>query len=81
VSPETQKLLQRDDAVPGWFYQLDTDRREMKPILIDGVAGPMQVEVAKALELGSRLGLDSSDAVDLDDDLRERLEALGYLDN
>ncbi|MGB5658852.1 MAG: sulfatase [Thermoanaerobaculia bacterium] len=78
---ENQKLLQRDDAVPGWFYQLDTDRREMKPILIDEVAGPMQAEVAKALELGSRLGLDSSDAVDLDDDLRERLEALGYLDN
>ena len=63
------------------FYQLDADRREMKPILIDEVAGPMQVEVAKALELRSRLGLDSSDAVDLDDDLRERLEALGYLDN
>lgn len=78
---ENRKLIRRDDTVPGWFYQLDADRREMKPILIDEVAGPMQVEVAKALELRSRLGLDSSDAVDLDDDLRERLEALGYLDN
>ena len=45
------------------------------------VAGPMQAELAKAQELRSLLGLDSSDEVDLDEDLRQRLEALGYLDN
>jgi len=78
---EKQKLLQRDDVVPGWLYQLHDDRREMQPILTDEVAGPMQAELAKAQELRSLLGLDSSDEVDLDEDLRQRLEALGYLDN
>ena len=78
---EKQKLLQRGDVVPGWLYQLHDDRREMRPILTDEVAGPMQAELAKAQELRSLLGLDSSDEVDLDEDLRQRLEALGYLDN
>lgn len=78
---EKQKLLQRDDVVPGWLYQLHDDRREMRPILTDEVGGPMQAELAKAQELRSLLGLDSSDEVDLDEDLRQRLEALGYLDN
>ena len=78
---EKQKLLQRDDVVPGWLYHLPDDRREMQPILTDEVAGPMQAELAKAQELRSLLGLDSSDEVDLDEDLRQRLEALGYLDN
>ena len=49
--------------------------------MINEVAGPTQTEVAKALDFRRQLGLDQSDAVDLDDDLRERLETLGYLDN
>jgi arylsulfatase A-like enzyme len=78
---ESRKLLRRDEAVTGWLYDLDSDPGEMRPLLINEVAGPTQTEVAKALDFRRQLGLDQSDAVDLDDDLRERLETLGYLDN
>ena len=78
---ENRKLLQRDETVPGWLYDLDADPGEMRPVVTEEVAGPVQAEVAKALELRARLGLDGSDPVELEDDLRERLEALGYLDN
>lgn len=78
---ERQKLLQRDEAVPGWLYQLDADPGEMRPVVTEEVAGPVQAELARALEFRARLGLDRSDPIDLEDDLRQRLEALGYLDN
>ncbi len=76
-----RKLLQKGATVPSWLYQLDADPREMQPLLINEIEGPVQTELAKALELRARLGLDQSAPVELDDDLRERLEALGYLDN
>jgi arylsulfatase A-like enzyme len=78
---ENRKLLQRDETVPGWLYELDADPGEMRPVVTDEVAGPVQAELARAVKLRARLGLDGSDPVDLEDDLRERLEALGYLDN
>ena len=78
---ENRKLIRRDAAVPGWLYELDADPREMRPLLINEVAGPLQMEVSRALDFRLQVNLELSDAVDLDDDLRERLEALGYLDN
>ena len=49
--------------------------------MTEEVAEPVQKELARALDFRARLGLDGSEPVVLDEDLRERLQALGYLDN
>ena len=81
IQVEDRKLIRRDDRGLGQAYDLASTRREDRTVEHDALFESLRQQLMSRDRELRRKALDPVDAGDLDDEVRQQLEALGYLDD